>query len=78
MFVLCESRIIEIEETIRRNGLLYNNFEQAKDLYLKYGILEGSSDEITEFNSLMEFVYLGRKKEHNPRMSNIDSYVSIK
>lgn len=78
MFVLCASRIIEVDETIIRNGLLYNNFEQAKDLYLKDGILEGSSDEIAEFNSLMEFVYLGRKKEHNPRMSNIDSYVSIK
>jgi hypothetical protein len=78
MFVLCESRIIEVEETIKRNGLFYNNFEQAKDLYLKDGIIEGGGDEIVEFNSLMEFVYLGRKKEQNPRMSNIDSYISIK
>ena len=78
MFVLCTNRIIEVEAIIKKNGLLYNNFEQAKQLYLKSGILAGSTDDILEFNSILEFVYLGRKEEENSNLENIASYTVLK
>ncbi|ACV76203.1 MAG: hypothetical protein ABF429_07855 [Zymomonas mobilis] len=77
MYVLCMDRILKVDEIIRKNGLLYNNFEQAKDLYLKTGILKGDSDEVVDFNSLMTFVYLGRINKGNPKVANIDSYTII-
>jgi hypothetical protein len=76
MFVLCTDRINEVDEIIKRNGLLYNNFEQAKQLYLDKGILDGNTEEIREFNSIMEFLYLGRREE-NPNLDNIDSYTVL-
>jgi len=76
MFVLCTERINEVEKIIKRNGLLYNNFEQAKQLYLNNGILDGSADEIKDFNSIMEFLYLGRKEE-NQNLDKIDSYTIL-
>ncbi|MEQ4311739.1 hypothetical protein ABNM01_02400 [Pseudomonas syringae] len=78
MYVVCMDRIIEVDEIIRKNGLLYNNFEQAKGLYLTKGVLKGSSDEVVDFNSLMAFVYLGRIDEGNPKVASIDSYTIIK
>lgn len=78
MYDLCVERIIEVEEIISRNGLLYNNFEQAKQLYLEKGVLLGGGDEIQEFNSIMEFVYLGRKEEPNSNLEKLDSYVITK
>jgi hypothetical protein len=32
MYVACIDRISEVEQIIKKNGLLYNNFEQAKQL----------------------------------------------
>mgnify|MGYP000988747534 CR=1 FL=1 len=78
MYVLCTDRIIKVEEVIKKNGLLYNSFEQAKQLYLEKGILAGGADEILEFNSIMEFVYLGRKKEENSNLENIGAYTVLK
>lgn len=43
----------------------YNNFEEAVDYYRKNGVVQGNSDEINEFNDLMEFVYIGRRKIEN-------------
>lgn len=40
---------------------LYTTYEEAKKYYLEHGILEGTSPEITEFNSLMKYIYTGRK-----------------
>lgn len=77
MFVLCKDRINEVEQIIKRNGLLYNNFEQAKPLYLSNGILDGSSDEIKDFNSIMEFLYMGRKEEENQNLDKIGSYTIL-
>jgi len=77
MFVLCMSRINEVDQIIKRNGLLYNNFEQAKELYLDKGILDGDAEEIREFNSIMEFLYLGRKEEENPNLDKVGSYTVL-
>lgn len=75
MYVVCIDRISEVEQIIKKNGLLYNNFEQAKQLYLDKGTLAGNEYEILEFNSIMEFVYLGRKMEENSNLENLDSYI---
>ena len=75
MYVACIDRISEVEQIIKKNGLLYNNFEQAKQLYIYKGTLAGNEDEILEFNSIMEFVYLGRKMEENSKLENLESYI---
>lgn len=75
MYIVCTDRISDVEKIIKKNGLLYNNFEQAKQLYLDKGILSGNGDEILEFNSIMEFVYLGRKVEGNSNLENLNSYI---
>lgn len=77
MYTLCIERIDEVERIIGKNGLLYNNFEQAKTLYLDKGILEGDKGEILEFNSIMAFMYLGRKQEENSNVDNLDSYMTL-
>lgn len=75
MYVVCIDRISEVGKVIKQKGLLYNNFEQAKQWYLGNGILTGSGHEIVEFNSIMEFVYLGRKVDENSNLKNPGSYV---
>ena len=77
MFVLCTDRINKVDQIIKRNGLLYNNFEQAKQLYLDKGVLDGDTEEIMEFNSIMEFLYLGIKEEENPNLDKIYSYTAL-
>ena len=47
------------------NFPMYTTYEEAKQYYLKHGILEGTSPEITEFNALMNFIYTGRKIAEN-------------
>lgn len=76
MYILCKERIYEVNLTIEQRGLLYENFEEAIGLYYKKGKVEGNSKEIIEFNSLMEFVYLGRREEYNEKMKDADSYIT--
>lgn len=61
MYNLCIERIELVSEVIKINGKLYDDFESAIDFYQKNGIVSGSSPEIKEFNSIMEFLYLGRR-----------------
>lgn len=75
MYIVCTDRISEVEKIIKKHGLPYNNFEQAKQLYLDKGILAGNGDETLEFNTIMEFVYLGRKVEENLNLKGLDSYI---
>jgi hypothetical protein len=67
-------RIEEVSSILEQQGLLYNNFEQAKQLYLDVGVLDQDSSENTEFNDIMEFVYLGRKVEENDKLKNKHLY----
>lgn len=41
--------------------LYHIDFESAIEYYQSIGPIQGDSDEIKEFNSIMEFLYLGRK-----------------
>ena len=61
MYDLCIERVELVAQDIKNRGKLYDDFESAIDFYQKDGIVSGSSPEIKEFNSIMEFLYLGRK-----------------
>ncbi|BAL69123.1 hypothetical protein SMULJ23_0789 [Streptococcus mutans LJ23] len=61
MYDDCIEKIDSISHQIEQAGILYTNFEEAIDFYKENGKIDGNSEEITEFNSIMEFLYLGRK-----------------
>jgi hypothetical protein len=63
MYDLCTERINLVTDNISKNGKLYNNFESAIDYYKTSGTVSGESSDIKEFNSIMEFLYLGRKSK---------------
>ena len=68
MYELCYNKVINVAEQIKKNGPLYKTFEEAKQLYVTKGILPEIKNEYIEFNSIMNFCYLGRKvikKEYN-------------
>jgi hypothetical protein len=75
MYVLCKDKINEVSEKIEQNGKLYNNFEDAINFYTEKGKISGDSDEIVEFNSIMDFVYLGRKHIKNNSIEDMDKYI---
>lgn len=67
-YELCYNKVINVAEQIKKNGPLYKTFEEAKQLYVTKGILPEIKNEYIEFNSIMNFCYLGRKvikKEYN-------------
>ncbi|HDT5932493.1 TPA: hypothetical protein QHC26_002332 [Enterobacter kobei] len=76
MYICCLERLEEVASILEKQGLLYNNFEQAKQLYLEEGILTNDNVENDEFNDIMEFVYLGRKTENNEKLKNLHLYNS--
>ncbi len=61
MYILCINKIELVSNIIEKKGKAYTNFEDAIDLYNEKGIIEEDSDEVIEFNSIMEFCYMGRK-----------------
>lgn len=63
MYVLCCEKVNLLAKQIDKVGLLYNDFESAIVHYRENGIVKGSSSEVMEFNSIMEFLYLGRKAQ---------------
>ena len=77
MYELCLDKINDVEECINTNGLLYKNFEEAIKLYKEKGHVFGESDEIKEFNSIMQFVYLGREAIQNDRLQDLDKYMIL-
>ncbi|MBP1048413.1 hypothetical protein I6N96_19205 [Enterococcus sp. BWM-S5] len=65
MYDLCKTRVIEVSKQIEKMGPRYTSFENAVDLYREKGVLIGEEDEIIAFNSIMQFLYLGRQREDN-------------
>lgn len=61
MYNLCVERINLVAEDMSKNGKLYIDFESAIDYYKESGPISGETPEIEEFNSIMDFLYLGRK-----------------
>jgi len=77
MFDCCMGRLVEAASILDENGLLYNDFESAMDLFRRKGRINESSNEANEFNSLMEFSYLGRKPKPNDKLDEISNYLSF-
>ena len=75
IYVDCIDRIRSVADVIEQNGKLYKDFESAKELYEKKGHIDGDSLEAKEFNSIMEFAYLGRKVIKNEKLNNLDKYI---
>ena len=61
MYDACKEKIQTVDTALKSKPL-YSDFESAKSYYEQYGIVEGTSQEVAEFNDLMEFVYIGRRK----------------
>lgn len=77
MFDCCMDRLTQVASTLEKNGLLYNDFESAMDLFKRKGRIQESSIEADEFNSLMDFCYLGRKPKPNDKLDAISKYLSF-
>ena len=58
MYSACKKKISLIDAALDSKPL-YSNFETAKRYYEQHGIVSGTSQEVIEFNDLMEFVYIG-------------------
>lgn len=75
MYNLCCDRIRDVAAVIKEKGKLYDDFESAIELYREKGIVDGEAVEVVEFNSLMEFVYIGRQARCNEMLKYKDAYM---
>ena len=64
MYELCIDKINIVGNSIEQNGKMYLTFEAAIDYYNTNGAIKGTSSEEKEFNSIMQFLYLGRKSNN--------------
>lgn len=63
MYELSVSKIEQLRGRLENEGTIYKTFEEALPYYKEHGIiLDDGTDEIYEFNDMMEFMYLGRKE----------------
>lgn len=63
MYELSVSKIEQLRGRIENEGTIYKTFEEALPYYKEHGIIpDDGTDEIQEFNDMMEFMYLGRKE----------------
>lgn len=66
MYELSVSKIEQLRGKIESEGTIYKTFEEALPYYKKHGIIpDNGTDEIHEFNDMMEFMYLGRKENED-------------
>lgn len=61
-------KLEQVPEEVR-----YRTFEEAHEGYLQNGIVKGSSRDVQEFNSLMSFVFQGRKTEEKAEFERCSS-----
>lgn len=71
MYELCIDKIMKIGNEIDSKGHLYIDFESALPYYKQYGIIDEDSEEIKEFNDIMDFLYLGRRIK-------LDDFIKLK
>lgn len=62
MYHLCLQRIEQVDMSMK-GKILYDTFETALRGYKEYGHVDGDTEEMAEFNHLMEFVFMGRKEQ---------------
>lgn len=70
MYELCIDKIMKIGNEIDSKGHLYIDFESALPYYKQYGIIDDDSEEIKEFNDIMDFLYLGRR-------TKLDNFIKL-
>lgn len=63
MYDHCLAIIQPVNEYTSEFGVLYDDFESSVIYYRRKGHIKGTSKEIADFNSLMEFVYCGRQEK---------------
>lgn len=73
MYISCNERLNEVDKIITKNGI-FSDFESAIELYKEKGHVQGEEEEIKEFNSIMEFIYLGRRAIKNNKLNELDKY----
>lgn len=56
MYNICMEKAYQMKRNYKHP---YTTFQEAKRYYNEHGIVQGESEEVIEFNSLMEFVYTG-------------------
>lgn len=62
MYDLCYQRVEKID-LYRNDKISYDSFESALRGYKKYGHIDGTTEDVQEFNQLMSFVFMGRKEQ---------------
>lgn len=67
----CKEKIIILSDQIAENRA-YLDFESALPFYQEKGKLDEVKNENKEFNSIMEFVYLGRQKQYGVNSERTD------
>lgn len=72
MYEYCLEKLENVSQILDENGKLYITFEEALPYYEELGHIFGNTDEVNEFNSIMEFCYIGRHKKKNYK--DIKSY----
>lgn len=77
MYELCIDKIMKIGNEIDSKSHLYIDFESALPYYKKYGIIDENSEEIKEFNDIMEFLYLGRRTKLDDFIKRKEPYVVL-
>jgi hypothetical protein len=66
MHYQCHMILADSEEQRKNDkAIIYNDFESALPSYKKQSILQSDTPETNEFNSILEFLYLGRKEKAN-------------
>ena len=70
---ILSQKVKKIAESIENRGVLYKDFEDAVSYYKMYGIVDGTEQDVQDFNSIMEFVYIGRKEREKELVKNTDS-----
>lgn len=77
MYELCIDKIMKIGNEIDSKGRLYIDFESALPYYKQYGIINEDSEEIKEFNDIMDFLYLGRRTKLDSFIKQKEPYVVL-
>lgn len=77
MYILCKMKISEVGDMVNSRGVLYSDFESALPHYKSRRILIGDDLETTEFNDIMNFLYMGRKEKIREISNESNPYVIL-
>lgn len=76
MYQVCKDKVSIMERVVLNDGLMYSSFESALPYYKMVGIIQDDTQEIQEFNDVMDFLYMGRKAREE-LCSTINNYIVL-